>query len=377
MVKPGLRQAVLHSFIVDPRRTRGNALAALHGTRESAMLYRPQHMYKLISMPSTLSIAIIGAGLAGISAARHLSEAGHQVQLFDKSRGSGGRLSSKRTEFGDLDIGAQYFTAREPGFRRELKRWLEAGWVADWEPQLYLYEKGQLRPSEDDQQRFIGMPRMTGLSRQLLEGLSLTSSCRIQRLRRDEPHWWLEDDQGSEHGPFDRVVVAAPAPQAAALLEPAAQLAQAAARINMLPCWAVALVFEQPLDTPVQACFVRDGALDWISRNSSKAGRKGPDSWVIHASTDWSAAHVDDSPLQVIAAVQQALAQILGCDLPEPVFSHAHRWLYARPAEDCQWGALAAPELGLYACGDWCLGGRVENAWLSGRQVARTLVGAG
>jgi len=35
---------------------------------------------------------------------------------------------------------------------------------------------------------------------------------------------------------------------------------------------------------------------------------------------------------------------------------------------------LADAGLGLYACGDWCLSGRVEGAWLSGQEAARRLL---
>lgn len=326
-------------------------------------------------MSHPLHIAIIGAGLAGISAARSLDEAGHQVVLFDKSRGSGGRLSSKRTDFGNFDLGAQYFTARDHSFRQELKTWLDAGHVEEWTPRLYQFDQAGLRLSDDDQQRFVGFPRMTAWSRALLEGLQLVSSTRIEQVQADaEGRWLLLDDQQATHGPYDRVIVATPAPQAVPLLQAASQLAHTASQVQMLAGWTLALSFGAPLDTPVDACFVRQGAIDWISRNSSKPGREGPDNWVIQSTPDWAAAHLEDSKEDIIRQLQQAFADVLGLQLPTVDFAHAHRWLYARPDQQCDWGALAAPELGLYACGDWCLGGRVENAWLSGQQAAKTLL---
>ena len=54
----------------------------------------------------TERIAIIGAGLAGLSAARALTAAGHTPVVFEKSRGLGGRLATRRTEFGPIDHGA-------------------------------------------------------------------------------------------------------------------------------------------------------------------------------------------------------------------------------------------------------------------------------
>lgn len=321
-----------------------------------------------------LRIAVIGAGLAGISAATALNEAGHSVTLFDKSRGSGGRMSSKRTDFGDLDMGAQYFTARDFGFRQSLQKWLDQGWVAEWKPRVYLYDENGLVESLDDQQRFVGTPRMTALSRQLIGDLPFMSSIRVTALQRDaDKQWQLVDEAGSAHGPFDRVVVATPAPQAVALLDAAPSLAQAAAQAGMHAGWTLALAFDAPLNTEVEACFVRAGPLDWISRNSSKPGRTGVDSWVLQSTPEWAAQHLETDPEAIAQQLQAAFAEVLGVSLPSPAFSHVHRWLYARPADQCNWGALAAPEMGLYVCGDWCLGGRLENAWLSGQQAAKTL----
>ncbi|TVP89736.1 MAG: FAD-dependent oxidoreductase [Pseudomonadaceae bacterium] len=326
-------------------------------------------------MSQSLKIAIIGAGLSGISAARSLVAAGHAVVIFDKSRGSGGRLSSKRTEFGQFDMGAQYFTARDHSFRQELKTWLDARCVEEWTPRLYQYDQSGLRRSQDNQQRFVGYPRMTAWSRALLEGLELVSSTRIEKLQaQDDGQWLLLDDQQQAHGPFARVVVATPAPQAVTLLEPASQLAHAASQVEMLAGWTLALSFNQPLDTPMDACFVREGPIDWISRNSSKPGRDESDTWVIQSTPAWAQAHIDSDKDTVASDLLSAFAEVLSMDLPTAQFTHVHRWLYARPGQQCEWGALAAPELGLYACGDWCLGGRVENAWLSGQQAAKTLL---
>ena len=322
-----------------------------------------------------LSIGIIGAGLAGISAARALVAKGHSVTIFDKSRGSGGRMSSKRTEHGDLDMGAQYFTARDPRFRQELQRWVDAGWAATWVPRLYLFDDDGLAASPDEQQRYVGVPRMTALSRHLLAGLEFVSGARISRLQRDEDSTWrLEAEDGRTYGPFDRLIIATPAPQAVPLLHAAPTLAQAAEQVRVAPCWTLALSFAEPLPAEVQACFVRSGPLDWISRHLSKPGRTGADSWIIQSNAAWAAEHAQAEPAAVQAMLSAAFTQLLGIDLPRPTQTIIHRWLYARSVTPCDWGALAAPELGLYVCGDWCLSGRVEGAWLSGLQAADSVI---
>ncbi|WP_338489517.1 FAD-dependent oxidoreductase [Pseudomonas trivialis] len=323
----------------------------------------------------SVPIAIIGTGIAGLSAARALRDAGQVVHLFDKSRGSGGRMSSKRSDAGALDMGAQYFTARDRRFVNEVQRWQSNGWAEQWKPQLYNSKAGQLTPSPDEQIRWVGTPRMSAITRALLDDLPVTFGCRITDVFQGEQHWNLLDADGGNHGPFSHVIIATPAPQATALLAAAPKLASAAAGVKMDPTWAIALAFDKPLDTPMQGCFVQDSPLDWLARNRSKPGRDATlDTWVLHATSAWSKAHLDLSREAVIEHLHGAFAELLHCAMPAPSFSLAHRWLYARPSASHEFGVLADADLGLFVCGDWCLSGRVEGAWLSGQEAARRLI---
>lgn len=323
----------------------------------------------------TTPIAIIGTGLAGLSAAHALLDAGQEIRLFDKSRGSGGRMASKRSEAGALDLGAQYFTVRDRRFAEVVQQWRQRGWVAEWSPSLYQFQNGQLSSSPDEQVRFVGTPRMSAITRALLSALPVEFNCRIADVFRGEEHWTLQDTEGRSHGPFSAVIIAAPAPQATALLAAAPKLAGAAATVAMEPTWAVALAFATPLETGLEGCFVQDGPLDWLARNRSKPGRDSQlDTWVLHATSAWTRQHLDMPKEQVIEHLHGAFAEMIGCAVPAPAFTLAHRWLYAKPAVAHQWGALADVDLGLYACGDWCLSGRVEGAWLSGQEAARKLL---
>ena len=320
-------------------------------------------------------IAIIGTGIAGLSAAQALHAAGRDIELFDKSRGSGGRMASKRSDAGSLDLGAQYFTARDRRFVEAVQQWQARGWVAEWQPSLYNAQDGQLSASPDEQVRWVGSPRMSAITRAMLGALPVRFSCRITEVFRGDRHWSLQDAEGNSHGPYSHVIVATPAPQASALLAAAPKLAGAAASVIMEPTWAVALGFDKELETRVEGCFVQDSPLDWVARNRSKPGRDTHfDTWVLHAGSAWSRQHLDLARETVIEHLHGAFAELIGCAVPPPSFTLAHRWLYARPAQAHQWGALADADLGLYACGDWCLSGRVEGAWLSGQDAARRLL---
>jgi len=179
-----------------------------------------------------------------------------------------------------FDHGAQFFTVRDPRFARWVDYWLEDGLVAPWFGKLAVMRPGALTPKEDDTRRLVAVPGMNALGRHLAADLDLTCNTRVAQVRREGAHWHLAAEDGREFGPFDALVVAAPAQQSAALLEQGVPAPAAhAARIDMAPCWAVMMTFDGPLQLGFDGAFVQDSAL-WSGRaceaQQSKPGRGLP-----------------------------------------------------------------------------------------------------
>ncbi len=219
----------------------------------------------------------------------------------------------------------------------------------------------------------MGAPRMGALLRHLGSGLQLEFGRRAKQLVAADG-WHAVCEDGARLGPFAAVVVATPSPQAVPLLEAAPALAAHVAQAAVDPCWAVMLGFDLPLPLVLDGAFVADSPLAWASRESSKPGRDAGERWVLHASPEWSAAHVDAPPEEVIAALLASFARAAGAALPTPIHRDAHRWRYARTR--CALGTpyLLDESARIGVCGDYCLGERVEDAWQSGRALAEALV---
>lgn len=325
-------------------------------------------------MTRSSSIAVIGGGIAGAAFARAAVEAGADVVVFDKARGLGGRMSTRRATPFAFDHGAQYFTTQGTAFRLEVAHWAQAGTVAPWEARFARIEGGTWQPHGTDATHWVGTPSMNTPVKQVVEGIPVHRACRIEHARRSGRRWTLVDDSGQDVGTYDAVILATPAAQAAPLLRESPGLATVAASVVVAPCWALMLAFDTPVPTPYDAGTVVGSALQWVARDSSKPGRRAPpggETWVLHASPAWSRAHVDDSGEEVQEALLEAFGELPGAaGAPPHHQAHTHRWLYARVEQAVGVGHLWDAEARIGACGDWCLGPRVEEAWTSGRSLA-------
>lgn len=307
-----------------------------------------------------MRIAIVGAGLAGLSCADELTGAGHHVVLFDKGRGPGGRMSTRRikTVLGEVSVdhGTPYLTVRDSQFRAAVGGWEQQGLVQQW-------PAGGI-------DSWVGVPNMNAVVKNLASRHETHWNTFVQGLAHEGGQWRIATDTGL-HGPFEALIVATPAEQAVPLLSlHDLAMARTASLAWSKPCWVGAFIFAEALDTT--AHFLRDrGPMALAICNRIKPQRAEPECWVVHANTDWSMTHLEAPAAEVAQNLLAALLDALALPQAAPIEVMAHRWRYARPPEgacETQWN----PSIALGACGDWQLGPRAECAWLSGRALART-----
>ena len=335
-------------------------------------------------------VAIIGAGIAGATCARFLADAGHSVQLFDKSRGTGGRMATRRVKWAtndgvvhkaSFDHGAPGFTARSPDFARFVEQAQRDGLLSRWAP---VVAPGSYTPL-DGAALWVPAPDMPSLCRALLAGAPVSAACTVDSLRRGPDGWCVESAGAIVAEGFSDVVVAIPPQQAAPLLQPhSPDWAHRAQALPMLPGWTLMGVTADPQAVPAwELAWPTQSPLSWIVRNDAKPGRErvpGLANWVVHATAPWSQTHLESPADEVQAVLQAALARWLGRSLTWH-YAAVHRWRYASvpragasalaaATARCWWNAA----LGLGVCGDALGGAGVEGAWASGRALATALI---
>ncbi len=293
-------------------------------------------------MPAPQRVAVIGAGLAGLTAARALADAGAAVTVFEKSRGLGGRLATRRTSEGWVfDHGAPDVqeSPLAPAFAAFLDRALAAG-CAERAPGGW-----------------VGRPGMSALVAPLARGLDIRFGVECGPVAKASGGWSV----GGET--FDAAVCAAPAPQTATLCAAAPLVAEAARAAAMDPGWTLLAGWRRPPAPAVAAPFAM------VAPSAATGGHAG--AWIAHATLDWTRANLERERPDVARDLAAALAAGCGADPADLSFAQAHRWRYARVARSV--GAPCVAQDGLVAAGDWLLGPLAAHAHASGLAAAAAL----
>ena len=336
--------------------------------------------------------AVVGAGMAGIACARTLVQAGHRVTVFEKSAGLGGRMATRRSAFGTFDHGAQYFTVRDARFARALET--VPGQCKRWSANAVsvLDELGRVTAAglPTREAHWVPVPGMNALARAwaqpLVEARQVELETRVMRLERDAldaTRWQLRttgvDDSQHVFSGFDGVILALPSSQARELLHKSKQcetFIKHTDTVKVAPCWTLMLAFPQAMQPGMSALGPQWNAarsthhrIAWLARESSKPGRGSVERWTVQASAAWSQEHLQDDAPRVQAKLLKAFSEVTGIRA-EPAHIDTQRWLFAQTTVPLGKSHLWDAAAGIGVCGDWCIGHRVEDAFVSGLELA-------
>ncbi len=342
--------------------------------------------------PTPRHIAVIGAGIAGIACARTLAQAGHRVTVFEKNAVAGGRMATHINEFGGFDHGTQYFTARDARFQKVLS--MTPATVRPWSANTVriLDELGRVVASAlpPREAHWVATPGMDALVRLWAQPLAsagqLLTHTRVMRIEADrlDPSCWQLQTEGSGagssvHSGFDAVVLAVPVAQANALLlssQVGKPLMEAMVPVTVAPCWTLMLAFPQAIQPNLphlgphwNAARSTHHRIAWVARESSKPGRGPIERWTVQASPDWSERHLGDDDERAKAKLLKAFTEVTGIRA-EPAWAQVHRWRQAQTMQALGASHIWDASAGLGVCGDWCIGHRVEDGFISGLEMA-------
>ncbi|WP_306252453.1 NAD(P)/FAD-dependent oxidoreductase [Parvularcula sp. IMCC14364] len=319
-----------------------------------------------------MRIAIIGAGISGITAARELSNYA-EVVIFEKSRGVGGRMSTRYAGVHEFDHGAQYFTASTEEFLSVVSSMIDQEIVQRW-PARAQYLKSGSYEKDTGKDRFVGTPRMNQVPKFLARDLNINTEHRVLRIEKVNNSWILSFDDQQASDPFDWLVIAIPAPQATTLLT-GNKVLQSLGDVRMNACFSLMLGFDKSIDVGWDTLRVDHDPVSWIAVNSAKPGRhKQYGTLVVQTSETWSNRHQEYDLPWIQSSLETVTSSLTGLNVATAPFRKLHRWLYASNANTPHGVPVSVPEDQIGICGDWREGGRVEGAFLSGRRIAHEII---
>lgn len=311
-----------------------------------------------------IDLLVIGAGIAGLLAARELADKhGLRVAIFDKSRGVGGRMATRRDGDASYDHGAQFFSVTNPRFKAWVDQWLDRRVVKLWFDQF---------GDEPPMMRYAALPSMTAVAKKLVDGQELHRQAKITSASRESGEWILKTEDGNTFR-GERLLINAPVPQAMEILDAGGVSLPAEddaflRSIRYAKTIAAMVELDGPsgLPAPGRLKLNPPEPIQWMADNQQK-GISALPAVTIHSGHDFAEKYFDAPddkrlPLLVEAAKPHLKANILSVK--------GHRWKFAHRLTEHDRDFYANAGLGLWMAGDSFHAPKVEGAAMSGLLAA-------
>jgi len=318
---------------------------------------------------------IIGAGMAGLTAARILYDAGYDVLVLEKSKGIGGRMATRRFAGGVHDTGAQFISARSDGFKKIIDECLSSGSAKIW---AKGFPKDNL-PAENSHERFCGSEGMTAIAKDLAKDIDIEYETRVKKINppNGKEVWEVEDEEGNVFK-SSSLLMTPPAPQLLELLFPIQDRLlidgiKELEKVEYHSCICVVAALKNETKVPAPGgIHLSDQDLVWIADNQQKGISDVP-SVTLHGAPEFSRIHYDQSDEELINTMIELAKPFVGeCEVIE---AQVRRWRYSllfKFTDDPFVKLLERPAM--LAAGEAMVGGKVEGAYTSGKAAADWLL---
>lgn len=311
-----------------------------------------------------MKVAVVGAGMAGLVAARELADAGVDVRVVDKGRSVGGRMATRRIGSAVLDHGAQFFTVRTPAFRARVDDWVERGLVMVWNHGF---------DHDDGFPRYVGTAGMNSLAKDLARDLTIETSTMVFCVRGgDAPARWEVVIDDATVRPADAVILTCPIPQSIALLvDSGIELGGPMALTEYDRTIGLLVTVDRPLTLSSSGGIQdADAVFSFIGDNAHKGISTHP-AVTFHARPDWSEDHWDDDALRdaLVSAAEPWLGDATIVD------AEVKKWRFATPREVWPDPCWTTADDTIVLAGDVFAGPKLEGAHNSGLAAAHALLG--
>jgi len=319
-------------------------------------------------------VAIIGGGISGIMLSYRLKQKGFGSTIFEKSRGVGGRMATKRWKEKSYDHGCQYFTATKPETISLLHELETENVVEIWSRGFSNLSGSQ---QGDQQKRWISRKGMTAVAKHLSKNLDINKQTQIVRINYDNDQWSLQTDDQHYSG-FNALAFTCPVPQTLSIINDSKislnnDIAQQLGDINYQPCIAILIDLKGPSNLPKPGGLWLEGEpFIWVADNSLKGLNDcESSSLVVHCGPQFSSDNIDKSTDEIWKLIS---SKLVGYEFGKICDHKIHRWRYSFPTTRHPDKSVLLDEPGLLGfAGDAFGESKVQGAILSGTNLAEDM----
>ncbi|MEG4963908.1 MULTISPECIES: FAD-dependent oxidoreductase [unclassified Microcoleus] len=334
-------------------------------------------------------VAVIGAGMAGLSCAQRLRQAGYSVAVVEKSRGAGGRVATRRVQGTRADHGARYLEPQGDAVQGLIEALVDRHILKLWTDTVWEFRQGEL--SAIPNSCYVAPAGMNAVGKYLAEGLEIWFGRRVEAISTTDNQMWhlsleVTDDylQTPQELIAKAVVVAIPAPQALMFLNSEigfkSDFLDKLHSVEYDPCITVMAGYSATKQQDLSnlnpqwksVSFPDNSDLAWVGWDSSKRLESQQPVFVVHSSANFADRYLESVDLPTVGQeLLDRTSEYLIPWLKQPEWLQVHRWRYAFCRNPLPVSCLpAGGNLPLVCAGDLCGEGQIEGALRSGWAAA-------
>jgi hypothetical protein len=335
-----------------------------------------------------MKIAVIGAGVAGLTAGRVLAESGHEIVVFEKSRGYGGRLATRYVGADNatkVDHGLPYIEVSSPDIEPLINELVDSGVLAPWRgPFIHLDEKGEETTVKPNKKRYIAPKGMNQVGKKLARMVDVRTETKVSGVthigedRSKKRSWMLNFPTGATEN-FDAVIIATPSKQAYAILNTTIdevqtlKLLREVDDVEYAPSFSFMVGYDS-VDIPEWAMMTCDNeVIESITNEASKRGKDSECSFVVHTTSEFANKFKDSDSEEVEEIILDELSRILGGWSALPEWKQLHFWRYSKAVNPLPYPFMevVGNDAPIALVGSYMNGDSVESAYLSGLAIGK------
>ena len=322
------------------------------------------------------NVAIIGAGITGVTIANLLQKK-YNLTVFEKSRGVGGRMATRRAEPYQFNHGAQYFKIENKEFKDFLQPLMVNNIIKPLKAnQIEILNKKVIKRTKIyNQQYFTADSKMNSVVKYLINNnFSIKLLCKIEKILKENDNWFIVDSDKVSYGPYDWLFITIPPNQAIEILYNSFKFLDIIKKIKMRSCYSLMLGFDEIKEFDFDTALFLDEDIQWLSISKKILEKKEYYNLLINSSYNFAEQNINGSKDKISNYLIKQVSDILQCELNNYKHKALHFWKYAMSENNNNLGSLIDEDLKVIVCGDWCMNGKVEGGFLSAKNAANKLL---